>query len=121
MAGGARMAKKTTTQLVDDFDGTVLGDDGTTVSFSVDGVDYEIDLGQGHAAELREAFRPFIDAGRKAAGGLRGPAPRSKAPAATSDDAAERSEARIWLRENGHKVGDRGRISAQLMALFRDR
>jgi hypothetical protein len=115
------MAKKTTTQLVDDLDGTVLGDDGTTVSFSVDGTDYVIDLGPEHADELREAFAPYVDAGRKAAGGRRGPAPRSKTPAATSGDAAERSEARTWLRENGHKVGDRGRISAELMALFRDR
>jgi len=115
------MAKKTTTQLVDDLDGTVLDEDGTTVSFSVDGVDYEIDLGADHADELREAFAPFIAAGRKAAGGRRGPAPRPSKKAATSGDAAERSEARAWLRDNGHKVGDRGRISAELMALFRDR
>jgi hypothetical protein len=115
------MAKKTTTHLVDDLDGTVLGDDGTTVSFSVDGTDYLIDLGPEHAAELRAAFAPYVDAGRRAAGGRRGPVPRAKAPAATSGDAAERSEARVWLRENGHKVGDRGRISAELMALFRDR
>ncbi|PPF68531.1 hypothetical protein C5E16_06580 [Clavibacter michiganensis] len=115
------MAKKTTTQLVDDLDGTVLGDDGSTVSFSVDGVDYEIDLGAGHADELRKAFAPFIAAGRKAAGGRRGPAPRPLSKTATSGDAAERSEARAWLRDNGHKVGVRGRISAELMALFRDR
>jgi hypothetical protein len=50
---GARMAKKTTTQLVDDIDGTILGEDGTTVSFSVDGTSYEIDLGAEHADELR--------------------------------------------------------------------
>jgi hypothetical protein len=108
------MAKKTTTQLVDDLDGIVLGEDGTTVSFSVDGVDYEIDLGAEHADELREAFAPFMAAGRKAAGGRRGPAPRPLSKAATSGDAAERSD-------NGHKVGVRGRISAELMALFRDR
>ncbi|WP_327231557.1 Lsr2 family DNA-binding protein [Clavibacter michiganensis] len=62
-----------------------------------------------------------MDAGRKAAGGRRGPAPRPLSKAATSGDAAERSEARAWLRDNGHKVGVRGRISAELMALFRDR
>ncbi|MBF4622631.1 Lsr2 family protein, partial [Clavibacter sp. VKM Ac-2542] len=48
-------------------------------------------------------------------------APRPLSKAATSSDAAERSEAREWLRNNGHKVGVRGRISAELMALFRDR
>lgn len=114
------MAKKTTTQLIDDLDGTVLDDD-STVSFSVDGTSYEIDLGAEHADELREAFAPFIAAGRKAAGGRRGPAPRPLSKAATSGDAAERSEARAWLRDNGHKVGVRGRISAELMALFRER
>jgi len=115
------MAKKTTTQLVDDLDGTVLGGDGTTVSFSVDSTDYEIDLGPAHAAELREAFARYVAAGRKASGGRRGPAPRPLSKTATSGDAAERSEARAWLRDNGHKVGVRGRISAELMALFRDR
>jgi hypothetical protein len=89
------MARKTTTQLVNDLDGTVLGDDGTTVSFSVDGVDYLIDLGLEHAAELREAFAPYVDNGRKVAGGRRGPAPRSKAATAANGDAAERSEARV--------------------------
>ncbi|WP_316318493.1 histone-like nucleoid-structuring protein Lsr2 [Clavibacter michiganensis] len=115
------MAKKTITQLVDDIDGTVLDEDGTTVSFSVDGTDYLIDLGPEHAAELREAFAPYVAAGRKTAGSRRGPAPRPLSTAATSGGAAERSEARAWLRDNGHKVGDRGRISAELMALFRDR
>jgi hypothetical protein len=115
------MAKKTTTQLVDDLDGTVLGDDGSTVSFSLDGTDYEIDLGPDHAAELRDVFAPFIAAGRKAASGRRGPAPRPLSKTAKSGDAAERTEAREWLRDNGHKVGVRGRISAELMALFRDR
>ncbi|MEW5093685.1 Lsr2 family protein [Clavibacter michiganensis subsp. michiganensis] len=91
------------------------------MSFSVDGTDYEIDLGSEHATELREAFAPFIAAGRKAAGGRRGSAPRPLSKAAKSGDVAERSEARTWLRDHGHKVGVRGRISAELMALFRDR
>jgi hypothetical protein len=115
------MAKKLATQLVDDLDGTVLGDDGTTVSFTVDGTDYLIDLSPEHADELREVFAPYVAAGRKAAGGRRGSAPRPLTKAATSGDAAERSEARAWLRDNGHKVGVRGRISAELMTLFRDR
>ncbi|WP_316309476.1 histone-like nucleoid-structuring protein Lsr2 [Clavibacter michiganensis] len=115
------MAKRTTTQLVDDLDGTVLGEDGATVSFSLDGTDYLIDLAPGHAAELRAAFAPFIEAGRKAAGGRRGPAPRPLSRAAASRSAVERGEARAWLSKNGHTSGVRGRISAELMALFRER
>ncbi|PPF64713.1 hypothetical protein C5E16_14230 [Clavibacter michiganensis] len=115
------MAKKTTTHLVDDLDGTDLGDEGSTVSFSIDGVDYLIDLGPDHADQLRETFAPYVASGRKAAGGRQEPAPRPLSRTAKSGDAGERSEARTWLRENGHKVGVRGRISAELLALFRDR
>ncbi|WP_316295627.1 histone-like nucleoid-structuring protein Lsr2 [Clavibacter michiganensis] len=115
------MAQRTTTHIVDDLDGSVLGDDGTTVPFSLDGADYQIDLTPDHAAEMREALAPFIAAGRKAAGGRRGPAPRSRPKAATTSDASERREARAWLRENGHQVGDRGRISAELLTRFRER
>jgi hypothetical protein len=90
----ACLAKKTTGELVDDLDGTVLDEDGTTVSFSVDGPDYEIDLGAEYADELREAFTPYIVAGLKATGARRGPVPRPllrPRRAATRPSAARRA------------------------------
>ena len=57
------MAKKQITQLIDDLDGSVI-DDGTTIHFSVEGRAYEIDLSSDNAKKLREAFEPFVSAGR---------------------------------------------------------
>ena len=48
------MAKKITITLVDDIDGTSSADE--TVSFSLDGVSYEIDLSADNAGKLREMF-----------------------------------------------------------------
>ena len=60
------MAQRIITALVDGHDGADLGRGvGETTRFGIDGRDYEIDLSDEHAAELREALRPFIDGGRR--------------------------------------------------------
>ena len=46
------MASRTTVTLVDDLDGTEAEQ---TVSFGLEGVDYEIDLSSAHAEALRDA------------------------------------------------------------------
>ena len=40
-----------------------------TVSFSLDGVSFEIDLSEGHLAEFRAALHPFVRVARQASGG----------------------------------------------------
>ena len=47
------MAQKVQVILVDDIDG---GEADETVSFSLDGVSYEIDLSESNATELRDAL-----------------------------------------------------------------
>ena len=59
------MAQKVTVLLVDDIDG---GSADETVSFSLDGVSYEIDLTAAHAAELRESFATWVGHARKTGG-----------------------------------------------------
>ncbi|WP_323742853.1 MULTISPECIES: Lsr2 dimerization domain-containing protein [unclassified Rathayibacter] len=54
------MAKKAT--LVDGL----LAPDGSTVRFSIDDDIYEIDLSPKNSQELRTAFRPYVDASRRA-------------------------------------------------------
>lgn len=66
------MARRTVIQLVDDLDGVDITDRGETVPFQLDETAYEIDLGPGHAAELRAALQPYIAAGRRHPGGRRG-------------------------------------------------
>lgn len=102
------MAQKTVVQLVDDLDGTALtSGEGKTVTFTVDGVSYEIDLSQAHVDELTDALAPYVAAGRKVSGRNR-PA-RS---ASGKSDPAELQKIRDWAGENGHTVSGRGRISA---------
>ena len=62
------MAQRQEIVLIDDVTGQDITDDGGTVRFSLDGVDYEIDLGADTAARLRSIFRPFIEAGRRVSG-----------------------------------------------------
>lgn len=55
------MAQRVTVFLVDDIDGT---DADNTVSFSLDGVNYEIDLSAANQDLLAAALAPFIGAAR---------------------------------------------------------
>lgn len=57
------MAQKVQVILVDDLDG---GQADETVAFSLDGTDYEIDLSNEHAQELRGAFDRYLQVARKA-------------------------------------------------------
>lgn len=107
------MASRTTVILIDDLDGTELGESGETVTFSLDGVSYEIDLSSSNAAQLRSSVAKFIRHGRRV-GGRRIPGSGGK----TRIDPEQLRAARTWLRKNGHDVSDRGRIKASLMDLY---
>jgi hypothetical protein len=60
------MASRTEIILVDDFDEEKEA--AETVTFALDGVSYEIDLAEEHAAELRELLAPYIENGRRTGG-----------------------------------------------------
>jgi len=120
------MAQKVITTLVDDLDGTVIEEGkGETLQFGLEGTTYEIDLTSQNAESLRDALAPFIAAARSPSRGSR-PQP---APSASGSDASasgqrnskeELAAAREWLRSEGHKVSDRGRIQGGLLELFRN-
>lgn len=113
------MAKKIIHQLVDDIDGTVLEPGaGETVLFSLDGRAYEIDLTDGHAADLRAALAPYIGAGRgvgRESAGARAAGPR-RAPA--RGNAAANASVRSWANANGFTVSERGRIPASVQQAY---
>jgi hypothetical protein len=112
------MAQKVNIVLVDDIDG---GDAGETVSFALDGVDYEIDLSDKHAADLREAVALYIGHARRT-GGRRRSGRRSSGSAsggsASSANGASAAEIRAWARENGWDVPERGRVSAEVREAY---
>src|SRR3712207_2348372 len=62
-----RMARKVQVILSDDLDENVPADE--TVSFSLDGTNYEIDLSEKNAQDLRDAFSRYVQAARKVSRG----------------------------------------------------
>lgn len=103
------MATETTVRLVDDLDGS---DAVETVGFALDGADFEIDLSEAHADELRSALAEFVGAARRVQQQRQA---RVKAPKASS----ETSDAREWLLTNGYEVKAKGRIPVDLVDVWR--
>ena len=94
-----------------------------TVAFGLDGSSYEIDACEQHAADLRDAFAPFVGAARRAGRPAQTPGPRrasrgSSRPAASGSDRERVQAIREWARSNGHKVSERGRLSSSLIEAY---
>lgn len=105
------MARKVNVILVDDIDGS---DAVETISFGLDGTQYEIDLSSGHAQELRGQLEPYVQKARKVAG----PAGRASRVRRTGANEARNKEIRNWAREQHLDVNERGRIPAGIVAQF---
>ena len=111
------MAQKIHVELVDDIDGSSASE---TVTFGLDGVQYQIDLSEANATALREALAPYIGHGRRAGsgggGGRRRSGGSSSGSAAQSGPSA--AEIREWARANGWDVPDRGRVSSEVREAY---
>jgi hypothetical protein len=105
------MARRMQVLFVDDLDGNELPDgQGQTVTFSLDGVSYEIDLSKDNADQLREDFKRYTQAGRRL-----GRQSAGRRPAARREDTAA---IRAWAKGNGYDVNERGRIPAAVIAAY---
>jgi hypothetical protein len=106
------MAKKVDTYLVDDLDGSRPAE---TVIFGINGTEYEIDLAEHNAREFFDKLDCYIKAGRplerrRGRGGPRGRRSHQRHQ--------KLQAARVWLRERGHEISDRGRIPRRLLDEF---
>ena len=97
------MAQRVQIILEDDYDG---GTAEETVSFALDGAEYEIDLSSKNATGLREALAPWVARARKT-GGRRKRAAKAAGSSSTSD-------IRAWALSQGLDVSSRGRVSADV-------
>ncbi len=108
------MAQRVNVVLVDDIDGTEAAE---TVTFGLDGAQYEIDLSADNADKLREALATYVGHGRRAGGRRRssgGGSSRSAATRSTGASGPSAAEVRAWARENGWEVPDRGRVASEV-------
>jgi hypothetical protein len=104
------MARKEVIQYVDDLTGEPLpSDEVRTVNFSYSGKDYTVDLSQENADRLREVLSPWL----KVATRVSGRRASSKVPARTDLD-----EVRVWARENGFTVSERGRVAQKILDAY---
>ena len=108
------MAQRVEVKLIDDLDG---GDAAETVSFSLDGISYEIDLSDKHAKKLRDEFATWTGHARRSGSGSRS-ASRRRSASAGGAKRGDLGAVREWARANGHQVSDRGRISAEVQAAY---
>jgi hypothetical protein len=105
------MAQKVEVLLVDDIDG---GEADETVSFSLDGTSYEIDLSKKNAAKLRNSLEPFVANARKA----RKTTGRAGRGSRTAGSRERSAEIREWAKNHGIKVNERGRIPANVIEQY---
>ncbi|WP_449278308.1 histone-like nucleoid-structuring protein Lsr2 [Leucobacter sp. GX24907] len=108
------MAKRIITELIDDIDGAP---NARTVSFGLEGADYEIELSEENLSELRNALSPYIAKARRAEGSAA--KPRRRSGAASGARKEELQAIRAWARDNGHAVSDRGRIPGAVIEAYR--
>jgi hypothetical protein len=101
------MAKRTQIILIDDLDGSAADE---TVTFALDGVNYEIDLSSSNAARLRETFAPFAAVATRVGG-------RRKAGRRSGSDSGA-TDIRAWALGQGMSVSTRGRVSAEVRAAY---
>lgn len=117
------MAEKVIRKLLDDMEQDEVEADGT-VTFGLDGKDYEIDLSHRNATKLRGHLQPFIEAARAA-----GTPPRVRRASnhksnhthngASGYNTQQLKAIREWARRNGYPdLGSKGRIPASIITAF---
>jgi len=105
------MARETIVTLVDDIDGSVAA---STVTFSLDGSTYEIDLSDKNNNALRTALNPFIEGARR----VRGASVRGGRASGRTTDKDRNSAIRTWALDNGVELPSRGRIAGAVQDAY---
>jgi len=108
------MARRIVVAAHDDIDGSPATE---TISFGLDGVEYEIDLSARNAAALRAIFERYRAAGRRISG-VRHRAATPNKGGATRVDPAQMAAIRDWARRHGLAVSERGRVPAAVIEQY---
>jgi Spy/CpxP family protein refolding chaperone len=106
------VARRVQVRVFDDIDGS---DGASTLEFGLEGVSYEIDLTDEHAAQLRELLTPYVSSARR----VSAPARRQHGKR-SGNGGPDPREVRAWAQSHGKTVSNRGRVPASLIAEFEE-
>ena len=112
------MASRTLVVLEDDLDG---GEAAETIEFALDGVQYQIDLNEQNAEQLRGALDKFVDKARRVGGrrSTRRTSTKAAVPAVVFSQ-VDNKAVRAWAASSGLDVSPRGRIPAHVIDAYRE-
>jgi hypothetical protein len=105
------VAQKTVVTLLDDLDGSEA--EGT-ITFALNGVQYDIDLSKKNSDKLTKALAPYLASARKVSTMT---SPRTN-KTSTSRSRPNPADVRAWARSEGIEVKDKGRVPAELIVKF---
>jgi hypothetical protein len=111
------MARKVEVKLLDDTDGSQADE---TVTFGVDGSNYEIDLSHKNAERLRSDLEKFLHAARRVGRGGITPSRRVRVAggAPAKADRAQNQAIRDWAKRKGIQLSERGRIPRNVIEQY---
>jgi hypothetical protein len=94
--------------LIDDIDGSEATG---TITFSVSGVEYTIDLNDKNTAKFEKALAPFLQHATRIGG-------RRRSGGTVTKLRSNAKTIRAWAQANGYDVPDRGRIPGDIIAAY---
>lgn len=108
------MAQKVSVTYACDYDDKAIPEgEQRSLTFGLDGQEYEIDLCAKHSEKFSEVVGKFAEHARR--GTMRGVPRKRRRTAANRQRSAE---IRAWAKTSGIEVSDRGRIPAHVLAGF---
>lgn len=112
------MASVTHITLTDDLDQTSQADE--TVVYAFDGGYYEIDLTTEHASDLQNELRKYASFGRVVSNATAQEprSPRPKVRRTRKNKVYDAKLVRVWARDQGFEVSDRGRLHDELVSKY---
>lgn len=110
------MARVVEVRNVDDVDGSEADE---TVTYAVDGIEYQIDLSAENAEKFRDTFAPWVEKSRRAPSRRGGRRQSAAKPSPTGrGKEVDSAQVRDWARANGIDVSAKGRLPASLVEQF---
>jgi hypothetical protein len=111
------MARKVEVKLLDDTDGSTADE---TLTFWLDGTNYEIDLSAKNAERLRAELEKFMHVARRVGRGGITPSRRGRGTtsAPAKADRAQNQAIRDWARRKGIQLSERGRIPRSVIEQY---